>query len=574
MRFKCTFIPYKDFLHFSGSDKPWQYQGGKSKTSSWYPAKNLWFDALRTINTKYEMGLDVDNWATKHADMVVGSSLGYLAKNWDHAQLLKNRVNKSLNDSNVTKPTESNQEGGNTGDNADAEGSIGKSVVQSVVTKSKQEGEYAGDAAEESKPVTIAYAVSFIQCGNFQSNSAGLVDASLVLRHSIHQISVRNPESGSKYDYKMYAIVHRKAEECSQALQTAGFEVLVVDPPVEKSEIRGDYLRKMIHRELCCGHDEFIKLYAYNKIPEEIFVHVDIDFAFFKPMDHIFDAMLYDKNSEKGAQARSLIERERGGDPWPDRIDAFITRDWPQVAPGKFPPGFQAGFIVGRRDPQVFEEIVEVIKEGNYTEGWGNAYGWGNKGYGGYVGAMAMQGLIAYYYDHIQPNASVELNQCRYNHMGMDVRYKNQPNYHKRYGKYNQCRNNNPDDVCEDCMITEMEKIYSAHYTMCRKPWQCISNGHPGGKIPGGPRASALNSDMVHVSHCHELIEKWHALRLDFEEKLFLLTGDLSIRNGNSGTYKEDIFQGHCQGEGNDGYLQVSASEEALRRSSELYEPK
>jgi hypothetical protein len=45
-------------------------------------------------------------------------------------------------------------------------------------------------------------------------------------------MSVRNPDSGSKYDYKMYAIVHRQAETCSKALGTAAFEVVVVDPPV------------------------------------------------------------------------------------------------------------------------------------------------------------------------------------------------------------------------------------------------------------------------------------------------------------------------------------------------------
>ena len=30
------------------------------------------------------------------------------------------------------------------------------------------------------------------------------------------------------------------------------------------------------------------------------------------------------------------------------------------------------------------------------------------------------QGLMAYYYDMVRPHTSVELNQCRFNHMGMD----------------------------------------------------------------------------------------------------------------------------------------------------------
>ena len=54
------------------------------------------------------------------------------------------------------------------------------------------------------------------------SNAAGLTDAALVLRHSIHKM-----HETSKYDYKMYAIVHPQAERCRQPLNDAGFEVLV-----------------------------------------------------------------------------------------------------------------------------------------------------------------------------------------------------------------------------------------------------------------------------------------------------------------------------------------------------------
>lgn len=115
----------------------------------------------------------------------------------------------------------------------------------------------------QGEPMKVAYAVSFIKCGDFQTHAAGLVDASLVLRHSIHKISSRNPESGSKYDYKMYAIVHKQAEECSGQIRNMGFEVVVVDQPIDRSEIKGDYLRKHIQREWCCGESEFIKYVSY-----------------------------------------------------------------------------------------------------------------------------------------------------------------------------------------------------------------------------------------------------------------------------------------------------------------------
>jgi hypothetical protein len=219
----------------------------------------------------------------------------------------------------------------------------------------------------------VAYAVSFIKCGDKQTHSAGLVDASLILRHSIHQISSRNPSSGSKYDYKMYAIVHEQAKECSARLQQVGFEIVVVKPPIQQEEIQGDYLRKTIHKEWCCGPDEFVKLYAYT-LPHDIIVHVDIDFAFYRPMDHLFDAILYEKDSVEGKKAREMLELERPGERLPDKIGAFITRDWPQVVPGKFPPAYQAGFLVARRDPTVMTAVLDIIKEGNYTDGWGYGY--------------------------------------------------------------------------------------------------------------------------------------------------------------------------------------------------------
>jgi hypothetical protein len=243
-----------------------------------------------------------------------------------------------------------------------------------------------------SLPFVVAYAVSFIKCGDFQTQSADLTDASLILRHSIHQISSRNPLSGSRYDYKMYAIVHKQAVDCSKALQETGFEVIVVDSPVQQSEIKGEHLRKYIHKEWCCGSDEFIKLYAYSLLPHDIVVHVDIDFAFYKPMDDLFDALRYGPETTLGQAARERIHLERPELGFPVTIDASLTKDWPQVAPNKWPAGYQAGFLVARRDPAVLEEMLEVIREGNYTGGWGAGSGWGELGYGGWVGAMAMQG--------------------------------------------------------------------------------------------------------------------------------------------------------------------------------------
>ena len=185
------------------------------------------------------------------------------------------------------------------------------------------------------KPIQIAYAISLIRCSDFQSSTSGLLDAATILRHSVHKTSIRTPGSGSKYDYKLYAIVHTKAAGCSHVLSDLGYQVILKDSPIQISEIKGDYLRKNVHKEWCCGADEFVKLYAYTITDHPIVVHTDIDFMYHQPMDTLFDAMLLPGDSEGGKMARRAIEMEYPEKSIPDNIQAYLTRDYHQVIPGR-----------------------------------------------------------------------------------------------------------------------------------------------------------------------------------------------------------------------------------------------
>ena len=296
-----------------------------------------------------------------------------------------------------------------------------------------------------------------------------------------------------------------------------------------------------------------------------VVVHLDIDFALFKPMDELFDAVIHPKDSELGQAARAKIRQERPTDPLPDRIDAFFTRDWPQVMPGRI-PGYQAGFVVVRPELAVFDELTAIVKKGDYVPGYLGANGWGGLGYGAFVGSMAMQGLMAYYYDHVRTNTSVELNQCRYNWMGMDVRYRAPPSFKPGHAKVGQCRNDRGDD-CEDCTVTPLDDIQSAHYTQCRKPWNCIGVG-----AKGGAGGSAIDTSAGSYEKCMEVVSKWHQLRTDFETKLFALTSDQRLLKGASQTYMVEVFQGHCGGEGGKNYTQIDASDETFAMVPKLYE--
>ena len=191
------------------------------------------------------------------------------------------------------------------------------------------------DNNNNNKPIQIAYAISLIRCSDFQSSTSGLLDAATILRHSVHKTSIRNPNSGSKYDYKLYAIVHTKAKDCSHILSDLGYEVILKDSPVDISEIKGEYLRKNVHKEWCCGADEFVKLYAYTINQHPIVVHTDIDFMYYQPMDDVFDAMLEPYDSTGGKMARGRIEMEYPEKIKPNNIQAYLTRDYHQVIPGR-----------------------------------------------------------------------------------------------------------------------------------------------------------------------------------------------------------------------------------------------
>jgi hypothetical protein len=242
----------------------------------------------------------------------------------------------------------------------------------------------------------IAYAISLIKCGDHQSTPEGMLDAATVLRHSVHQTSSRNPSSGSAYDYEMYVLVHTQAEKCAQELSQVGYNIIVVDPPVDPKNIKGKFLRDNVHSEWCCGSDEFIKLYAYNLTQHPLVVHLDIDFMMVKPMDRLFDAMLSQgqKNQHQLLSLWDNIELQ-----YPEQkqtifsnarrntIEAAFTRDYPDIAPGRI-PGFQAGFIVLRPNKDILNKYIEIILEGNFVPGFEYLKnGWGGKGYGGFVGA-------------------------------------------------------------------------------------------------------------------------------------------------------------------------------------------
>jgi hypothetical protein len=229
------------------------------------------------------------------------------------------------------------------------------------------------------EPVKIAHVISLITCHR-ADRVQGFRDALVVLRHSIHQNSVHHPPSASQYSYQMYALVHAEGGCDAQLplLRRLGYIPLVYHTPVDIQSINNEWYKQHVEGENCCGSKEFIKLYAYTLMEYPVVVHWDLDVAVLKPMDDLYDAMLYDQNSERGRAARQKLHLQRPQyQTLPDRIDAFFTRDVTSSAPWEAVQAVQGGFVVARPSKEIFQMYRQFILEANYTKGRGPTSGWG-----------------------------------------------------------------------------------------------------------------------------------------------------------------------------------------------------
>jgi hypothetical protein len=308
---------------------------------------------------------------------------------------------------------------------------------------------------------TIAYLTSITGCPLKDRDK--FIDAAAVLRHSIHQSSIRSPASGSRYDYVTYAIVHTNASACQPALERVGYTVLVRDNPVELYEVRNEGYRERLANPNagCCQEKEFLKLYAYTMHGYQVVVHLDMDFLVLKPMDILFDSFWEPDEAEKWVPHAMWPEHQR----WKGRIETMFTRDYPMSKPNRAAEkvGMQGGFWIVRPNQTAYDELVEHIREGNFQSGWFD----GKTKYPGFYGAAMIQGLIAFYYGHYHPGQAIELDRCTHNQM-VDP-----PRSEKGGGG---CFVPVPEDQCRDCRLGNVTDVYSAHFTFCIKPVRSCGN--------------------------------------------------------------------------------------------------
>lgn len=375
----------------------------------------------------------------------------------------------------------------------------------------------------EGAKATVAYVISITACKELK----GIIDGAAVLQHSIHLNSIR-ASNHSSYDYAMVAFVHPEASNCSKPLGALGYQVQVRETPIRLEDVRGEY-KLTASKAGCCGELEWLKLYAFVLTDHPVAVHLDLDVLILQPLDNLFDAMLF------GSELQGSMWNDS-----PKQIDAFFTRDYNMVIPGKrkvHQVGVQGGFLVVRPDQQVFDEFIEIILEGNFSisRGWGLMYG-------GYYGAATIQGLAAFYYGHVRPGTAVELNRCLYNNMADNP----------RSGKEHKSKCRSMQEECEDCRHTDLSLVRSIHYTECFKPWKCIAAQPHGWKHEKRDQCRKFHREWFGVRYSLE--QAWKMKENREHPRGIYLPNPVS---GTTATGQEDYTFHYCRPKGDGAKIYI-----------------
>jgi hypothetical protein len=309
--------------------------------------------------------------------------------------------------SSINKNIEYHQ-GNNNNNNSNKDKTIPRQFSQQRTqpqsqTKKKKPTKTAEDV------VTIGIASTVTMCG-----TDPFYEGAAVLKYSIEMTSIHGTKGG-KYDYKFYVMYHPDAKECVLPLKDLGFTLLERPTPVNVSDIEGDVLRERIVKNGCCGEKELIKLEAYRLTQHPVVVHLDLDVLVLKPMDDVIDLMRnpssYIANGNNNSNSPIMWPEKS----IPDNISLIFTKDYNVVAPRRPDKPFQGGFFMVKPSKEIYQEIVEIVRKGDYTDK-NNKKGWGGK-VGPFHGGMTIQGLLPWYYEYLHPGMAVELNRCVYNNM-------------------------------------------------------------------------------------------------------------------------------------------------------------
>lgn len=96
-QYTACVAPYSSFVHLAGAAKPWMSQApnesARGVQSAMAFGRVRWFQSLRLLNRKHTMGLDLDEWDSKHRPQLMKASVGLAPKWSDIAATVNMTVN-------------------------------------------------------------------------------------------------------------------------------------------------------------------------------------------------------------------------------------------------------------------------------------------------------------------------------------------------------------------------------------------------------------------------------------------------------------------------------------------------
>jgi hypothetical protein len=284
----------------------------------------------------------------------------------------------------------------------------------------------------------------------------------------------------------------------------------------------------------CCGEKELLKLVAFNMTQHDAMVVLDVDAMVLNSLDEAIDLLL-DRTVPRGAASHIMFHPER---PIPDDVWLLYTADYANGGPfdidSKDLPPVQGGFMIVKPNRTLFEDILEVVREGNIVDGRG--WGTGDGPYTGwYYGAVTFQGLMPYYFHILNPNHSIEMHGCRYNHLSVGPTISmGVPGTNRTEDR---CFTNR--EVCEDCRDKNLDDLSSFHLTYCRKPWDCVPHW----------------IDAYKGRLCRQALRRWFDFRTEMEMSWGRPERNHSVADdGPEALYLSD---GYCRGRGPDSYVPI-----------------
>lgn len=227
--------------------------------------------------------------------------------------------------------------------------------------------------------------------------------------------------TGSKYDVEMVAMVHAGVNTTRPMLKRLGFRVIEFEQPITSDEIQCDspakcHLKNTIDKSGCCGTLELLKLRAYQLHQYHRVLLLDMDTVVVKNLDHLI---------ERASDNHSLV----------------FTYDHAMDTRTSRAPPVQGGFLLISPSERTFQALISIVRSGDFRP----SLGWAGSKIGWCWGGQTVQGLLAYYYTMVEPEAGLAIDPCAYNSMA----------------------------TTDNCSKVAFSEVQSVHFTQCQKPWSC-----------------------------------------------------------------------------------------------------